>query len=998
MESKHRAALTRVQHFLAAAFSADELRRFVWEVGGQDLVTGLSELASLSALAFEVTTALDRRGALNRAFFRALIDARPGRAAEIHDLAALFDVALAGARSIVLLYAVDGASAASELARHLRAHQRGGLVDVHMVQVSAMEEGEDPRFYRAVCAILVTPRIVDEIDSSTVKWLLHRNIVGDLRLQPVIVASIPWMKSPLGRLLGRSPSLPSDGRAIEEWMESEAGWDDVALGLLRALWRPNRPLGLVGTGRGGEARASAAPAPKTLPLFAEPLEVDRSAAPAPLLTIKKINQIFRTTGVPDVNFVAPAQLEELVDRMGFMGEGLVIEGPSGIGKTTAAQRALVLNAGAVDFKGLEAGAVRWLKAKDQDDVAALERLLDGGYAALRGHLVIDDFHHLDPGLQRRVADWIKLIADSGGDQAKIVVIGINPVGSSLVQGFPDLAGRFAVVSMRRQPDEKIEELIRKGEEAANISFERRPDFVAEARGSFYTAQMLCLEAARRERITETATSPQRVRSGPDGVVLDHVHSGLKFKYQEELLAFASYDESPPPRGACLTLLWLLAQEPDNAVSLATARSRLPHLAGPIDWLLASNLAALFERRPRLRALLFYNRAAGVLSAEDPQLDFYLQHLSWSALARDAGCDLAFEPERGFLPRERARPAPAALRGAQPRSRVLHLSDLHFGTEPQALLWYDQLAADLREIGCDSLDAVVVSGDLSERAASEEFTAAASFLRYLKDDFLLAPSQFIVVPGNHDLSWPIAQKAYKVHRRAEYSSPLEDGAFIDKGEFIEVPDEAALRERFQPFADFYFQVRAEQYPLDYEGQATVHHFAERRLIFLGLNSAWRIDHAFRDRADIYGVALGRALRRIREEPSFEDCLKIAVWHHPVASPGDDRLRDTGFVERLAQAGFRLALHGHVHKAQPGLFRYDLSERGRRIDFLGAGTFGAPTREWVPGIPLQYQVLEIEGGKARVVTRRREELEGAWRPDARWTRGPGQDPSPYYEIEL
>jgi hypothetical protein len=227
MESKHRAALTRLQHFLAAAFSADELRRFVWEVGGQDLVTGLPEIASLSALAFEVTTALDRRGALNRAFFRALIDARPGRAAEIHDLAALFDVALAGARSIVLLYAVDGASAASELARHLRAHQRGGLVDVHMVQVSAMEEGDDPRFHRAVCAILVTPRIVDEIDSSTVKWLLHRNIVGDLRLQPVIVASIPWMKSPLGRLLGRSPSLPSDGRAIEEWMKSEAGWDPM---------------------------------------------------------------------------------------------------------------------------------------------------------------------------------------------------------------------------------------------------------------------------------------------------------------------------------------------------------------------------------------------------------------------------------------------------------------------------------------------------------------------------------------------------------------------------------------------------------------------------------------------------------------------------------------------------------------------------------------------------------------------------------------------------
>lgn len=75
--------------------------------------------------------------------------------------------------------------------------------------------------------------------------------------------------------------------------------------------------------------------------------------------------------------------------------------------------------------------------------------------------------------------------------------------------------------------------------------------------------------------------------------------------------------------------------------------------------------------------------------------------------------------------------------------IVHLSDLHFGG-----------FADLKQI--EALDnflpslnptAVVVAGDLTQRARHGEFQAAHLFLRRVREH---APA--LVVPGNHDIEW------------------------------------------------------------------------------------------------------------------------------------------------------------------------------------------------------------------------------------------------------
>lgn len=340
--------------------------------------------------------------------------------------------------------------------------------------------------------------------------------------------------------------------------------------------------------------------------------------------------------------------------------------------------------------------------------------------------------------------------------------------------------------------------------------------------------------------------------------------------------------------------------------------------------------------------------------------------------------------------------------------ILHLSDLHFGTPNNADNWHNQLAEDLiHELDCPHLDALILSGDIANKSTPEEYTAAKQFLDNLCQEFELQPEQIVIVPGNHDLNWEISEEAYTPKRRKAYKGPMIDergekkpdpNYSIDQGEYVEVLEPEQYKKRFANFCDFYQIITGKSYPLEYEQQGILYHFPKQNFLILGLNSAWQLDHNYKSRASINADAINKALTDIRRDQAYKNCIKIAVWHHPLNSAFEDRIIDHGFMEQLAKAGFRFALHGHIHKAETSLFKYDMSAGGRKLDIICAGTFGAPVCEWVDGYPLQYNLLKFEDNKLTVHTRRREELNGAWKPDARWSMGAGQNPLPHYEIQL
>lgn len=189
--------------------------------------------------------------------------------------------------------------------------------------------------------------------------------------------------------------------------------------------------------------------------------------------ILELQDVFVLSGVPQHTFVQPVEYTRLLVALRTPGRSVVVEGPSGIGKTTA-----VINA--ITEAGL-ADRVLSLSARKADDVAFIHEL---PRQLPIGTVLIDDFHRLDDGSRREIADLMKILADEGATHSKLVVLGITNAGQSLISFGKDLANRIEVIPFEANPEHKIEELIAKGEAALHISINIRKEIVAASQGIF----------------------------------------------------------------------------------------------------------------------------------------------------------------------------------------------------------------------------------------------------------------------------------------------------------------------------------------------------------------------------------------------------------------------------------------------------------------------------------------------------------------------------------
>lgn len=117
-------------------------------------------------------------------------------------------------------------------------------------------------------------------------------------------------------------------------------------------------------------------------------------------------------------------------------------------------------------------------------------------------MVVDDFHRLEDATKARLADLLKVTADQEDPKRKLVIIGINDAGKALIRSSPDLSNRIDVVKFEIEPDAKISELVAAGERAFNVKISASEHVVEKARGSFYLAQLLCMDACVSAGVTE----------------------------------------------------------------------------------------------------------------------------------------------------------------------------------------------------------------------------------------------------------------------------------------------------------------------------------------------------------------------------------------------------------------------------------------------------------------------------------------------------------------
>ena len=339
----------------------------------------------------------------------------------------------------------------------------------------------------------------------------------------------------------------------------------------------------------------------------------------------RLEQVFKISGVPTHTFVQPSHFDRLTVAVRTPGRGVIVEGPSGIGKSTAVTSVLQL-------LGLTSGVMS-LSARSPSDIEMIEAFVTSpGF----GVAVVDDFHRLPAALQTRLANLLKLLADAENQSDKLIVIGINQAGTPLIEAAPDLANRIDRIKFEAEPVSKLQQMVRQGCETLNIEIASVDSIVEGAHGSFYLAQLLCHEACLQAgvisrvgefRAVETSYSAirrqvmerQRTRFGP---VLRSFARGNKFR--------------PSGRAPYYHMLTWLGESESGAIDLTEEMRRHPNEKVSVKATIDNRGLDSLVADSQIATVFFYNPDNRLLAVEDPHVIFYLRNLDLAQFISEVG--------------------------------------------------------------------------------------------------------------------------------------------------------------------------------------------------------------------------------------------------------------------------------------------------------------------------------------------------------------------------
>ena len=342
----------------------------------------------------------------------------------------------------------------------------------------------------------------------------------------------------------------------------------------------------------------------------------------------KLEDVFKTSGIPTYTFVKPSEFDRVVVGLRTPGRGLVVEGPSGIGKTTSVLKALEETAQADKTLKLSAR-----KAEDRAMIEALptiERI---------GNVLIDDFHRLDETVKQHIADHLKALADEEAPDSKLIIVGINKAGDSLIHFATDLNNRIDTLQFETNPDEMVAELVGKGEEALNIAINSRDDLIRDSHGSFHIAQMLCREMCITSGLLEKCEARTVLQSSLE-VVRERVLTELGRVFLEPARRLATGPRlRREGRAPYLHMLrWLsMSRRMVFAKLDLQALAQNPDHRGSVGQIIDKGyLADFLHDNPDLQEVIHYDKTTRMLGIEDPKFLYFLRNLIWNKFARQVG--------------------------------------------------------------------------------------------------------------------------------------------------------------------------------------------------------------------------------------------------------------------------------------------------------------------------------------------------------------------------
>ena len=346
-----------------------------------------------------------------------------------------------------------------------------------------------------------------------------------------------------------------------------------------------------------------------------------------------LEEVFRLSGMPTHTFVEPTRYEEIKVAVRTPGRCIVVEGPSGIGKTTTITKVLA----ELSASGAVKGSVMTLsarKAQDLEYIVALPEMDNVGI------VLVDDFHRLDDRTKASLSDRMKFLADNETEGSKLILIGINQAGQQLVKFAHDLGLRIDVFRLESNPDEKVLAIMALGEKALNIVIEHKEAIATRAQGSFQIAQLLAHRLCSMSKTGETQTITKIVSLTLD-VVIEEVMVDLGRLYKETALAFARGSKlRREGRAPYLHILRWLAESGEWSLDLREAIKANPEHRASIGQVLDKGFLVALLRDPDKQALFepyfHFEPSTAILTVEDPKVIFYLKNLIWREFTRQVG--------------------------------------------------------------------------------------------------------------------------------------------------------------------------------------------------------------------------------------------------------------------------------------------------------------------------------------------------------------------------
>lgn len=138
---------------------------------------------------------------------------------------------------VVLSYAHRDEKLQRELNKHFAALRRSALIeswnDRRIMPGSNLDQEIDRQLECAhVVLLLISPDFLDSdyCYCREMRTALRRHAKGHVRVIPIILRPVDWLKTPIGKLL----ALPRDGKAITSWTRRDEAFLDVAKGVRRA--------------------------------------------------------------------------------------------------------------------------------------------------------------------------------------------------------------------------------------------------------------------------------------------------------------------------------------------------------------------------------------------------------------------------------------------------------------------------------------------------------------------------------------------------------------------------------------------------------------------------------------------------------------------------------------------------------------------------------------------------------------------------------------------